>query len=126
MPRTHVPLSSVRESLPIQGTTPPASNRRHASSPLPGNAASSQRQRYRYSAAIVITSAFLESPEGWVGEAELGSEVVYGVWIHLWRGELAEARHLIDRPADVSERASTEALLIQIGKASARGRVWTS
>src|ERR1039458_5723638 len=49
MPRTHVPLSSVRESLPIQGTTPPASNRRHASSPLPGNAASSQRQRYRYS-----------------------------------------------------------------------------
>ncbi len=66
----------------------------------------------RWDAAIVITSDFLESPERWVVESELGSEVVYGVWIHLWRGELAEARHLIDRTADLSERASTEALLI--------------
>ena len=66
----------------------------------------------RWDAAMDIVSDFLASPELWVTKSEIGSEVVFGVWIHLWRGQIAEARQLVERMADLCVRAGPEAQLM--------------
>jgi hypothetical protein len=66
----------------------------------------------RWDDAMGVVADFLETGEQWVTESELGSEVTYGVWVHLWRGEIAEARRLIERMTDLNLRSSPEANLV--------------
>ncbi len=65
----------------------------------------------RWDAAMATVAESLASPDQWVTESELGAEVIYGAWIHLWRGEVVEARQLVDRMADLCMRAGPEARL---------------
>jgi predicted ATPase len=68
----------------------------------------------RWDEAMGVVSDFLDSgsPEQWVMESELGSEVTFGVWVHLWRGEIAEARRLLERMTNLNLRSSPEAKLV--------------
>jgi class 3 adenylate cyclase/tetratricopeptide (TPR) repeat protein len=73
----------------------------------------------RWDDAMGVVTDFLGSPEQWVMESELGSEVTYGVWVHLWRGEIADARRLLERMTDLNVRSSPEARLVHAAARSA-------
>jgi len=74
----------------------------------------------RWDASIRTVSEILGSGDQWVTESELGSELIFAAWVHLWRGELAEARRLVDRLAGLSARGSIE---VQLTHNAARAAV---
>ncbi|MGA7989201.1 MAG: adenylate/guanylate cyclase domain-containing protein [Candidatus Dormiibacterota bacterium] len=80
----------------------------------------------RWDAAIDIVSNLLGSDEPWIAESDLGSELILGGWVHLWRGQVNEARILLERLAAIRERSALETQLVydavRAGVLRAQGR----
>ncbi|HWW10798.1 MAG TPA: adenylate/guanylate cyclase domain-containing protein [Candidatus Acidoferrales bacterium] len=62
----------------------------------------------QWDAAIEAISALLESSEESMTGSDLGYELIYGVWVHLWRGEIGEARSHLERTSGLLTRASAD------------------
>jgi hypothetical protein len=57
--------------------------------------------------AIAVISELLESREEWLTESDLGYELIYGAWVHLWRGQIGDARNLVERTSGLLTRGAT-------------------
>ena len=66
----------------------------------------------RWDAAISVVADYPESTDIEVTDSLLGAELLFGAWIHLWRGQIPEARHLVERLGDLSTQAGGEYLLM--------------
>ena len=58
--------------------------------------------------AIAVISELLESREEWLTESDLGYELIYGAWVHLWRGQIGDARNLVERTSGLLTRGATD------------------
>jgi tetratricopeptide (TPR) repeat protein len=62
----------------------------------------------QWDAAIEAISTLLESSEESMTGSDLGYELIYGIWVHLWRGEIGEARSHLERTSGLLARASSD------------------
>jgi class 3 adenylate cyclase/tetratricopeptide (TPR) repeat protein len=66
----------------------------------------------RWDAATTVVADFLDSTDLEVTDSSLGAELIFGVWIHVSRGQIVDARNLVDRLADPSRQAGGDSLLV--------------
>lgn len=61
-----------------------------------------------WDAAISVVADILESTDVEVTDSLLGAELIYGAWIHVWRGDVAKAQPLVKRLTDLCTQAGSE------------------
>ena len=80
----------------------------------------------RWDAATLVVTEFLGTDEQWISESELANELIMGAWVYLWRGQIVEARNLLDRLAEVGKRSTPDTRLVydalRAGVLRAQGR----
>src|SRR4029077_7121647 len=66
----------------------------------------------RWDAVIAVVADYLDSTDVHITDSVLGAELLFGAWIHVWRGQIPEARQLVERLADLSTQGGGEYLLV--------------
>ncbi len=80
----------------------------------------------RWDDAILVLGEMLGNDSPWITASEFGNELIMGAWIYLWRGQVNEARQLLDGFAGLRDRFVPESQLVydaaQAGVLRAQGR----
>jgi len=80
----------------------------------------------RWDPAILVLGDMLGNDSPWISASEFGNELIMGAWVYLWRGQVSEARKLLEQFAGIRERFVPESQLvydaIQAGILRAQGR----
>ena len=66
----------------------------------------------RWDAALLVLGDMLGDDSPWISASEFGSELIMGAWVYLWRGQVSDARKLLEQFAGIRDRVVPESQLI--------------
>jgi tetratricopeptide (TPR) repeat protein len=61
-----------------------------------------------WDAAMSVIADVLESTDVEVTDSVLGAELIYGAWVHVWRGEVTQAQPLVKRLTELCAQAGPD------------------